>query len=56
MFKLAAGFLSLAPLAFAQLNSLAQAGGKVYFGSATDNPELTDTGKHSLRTSSFRLS
>ncbi len=26
-----------------ELNALAQAAGKKYFGSATDNPELTDT-------------
>lgn len=26
----------------AQLNTLAQAAGKLYFGTATDNPELTD--------------
>lgn len=26
----------------AQLNTLAQAAGKKYFGTATDNPELTD--------------
>ena len=43
MFKLTAALLSIAPLAFAQLNKLAQGDGKVYFGSATDNPELTDT-------------
>lgn len=29
------------PLVSAQLNSLAQKAGKVYFGTATDNPELT---------------
>lgn len=44
MLKLVAGLLFVAPLALAQLNTLAQADGKVYFGSATDNPELTDTG------------
>jgi len=27
----------------AQLNTLAQAAGKKYFGTATDNPELTNT-------------
>lgn len=31
------------PGASAQLNKLAQAAGKLYFGSATDNGELTDT-------------
>ena len=46
MFKLVAGLLTLAPLALGQLNGLAQADGKVYFGSATDNPELTDTGEY----------
>ncbi|KAH8110176.1 endo-1,4-beta xylanase [Phellopilus nigrolimitatus] len=35
--------LTLAPLALAQLNSIAQAAGKLYLGSATDNPELNDT-------------
>ena len=45
MFKHTAGLLSIAPLAFAQLNKLAQGDGKVYFGSATDNPELTDMRK-----------
>lgn len=29
--------------AFAQLHDIAKASGKLYFGSATDNPELTDT-------------
>ena len=28
----------------AELNSLAQTAGKKYFGTATDNPELSDTG------------
>ncbi|KAJ2974554.1 hypothetical protein NUW58_g8622 [Xylaria curta] len=32
------------PGASAQLNKLAKAAGKLYFGSATDNGELTDTG------------
>lgn len=31
------------PAAFAQLNTLAKAKGLLYFGSATDNPELTNT-------------
>jgi endo-1,4-beta-xylanase len=35
-----AGFL---PFTFAQLNQLAKAKGLKYFGSATDNSELTDT-------------
>ncbi|TAQ89744.1 hypothetical protein B7494_g1946 [Chlorociboria aeruginascens] len=35
--------LSILPSAFAQLNALAQAKGFKYFGSATDNSELTDT-------------
>jgi hypothetical protein len=30
------------PFASAQLNILAKESGKIYFGSATDNPELTD--------------
>ncbi|KAL5536619.1 hypothetical protein ACEPAF_442 [Sanghuangporus sanghuang] len=30
-------------VAFAQLHDVATAAGKLYFGSATDNPELTDT-------------
>lgn len=30
------------PLASAQLNTLAKAAGKLYFGTATDNPEITD--------------
>ncbi|PAV18017.1 glycoside hydrolase family 10 [Pyrrhoderma noxium] len=37
-------FLPLLVLpASAQLNSIAKSAGKLYFGSATDNPELTDT-------------
>ena len=37
-------FLPLLVLpANAQLNSIAKSAGKLYFGSATDNPELTDT-------------
>lgn len=35
--------LALLPAAFAQLNTLAKAKGMKYFGSATDNSELTDT-------------
>jgi endo-1,4-beta-xylanase len=35
--------LALLPAAFAQLNTLAKAKGFLYFGSATDNGELTDT-------------
>ncbi|KDR75989.1 hypothetical protein GALMADRAFT_96497 [Galerina marginata CBS 339.88] len=31
------------PFSVAQLNTLAQAAGKKYFGTATDNPELTNT-------------
>lgn len=34
--------LALAATATAQLNTLAKANGKRFFGSATDNPELTD--------------
>ncbi|KAE9371842.1 glycoside hydrolase family 10 protein [Stipitochalara longipes BDJ] len=33
----------LLPVPHAQLNTLAKAGGLKYFGTATDNPELTDT-------------
>ncbi|OBT53101.1 hypothetical protein VE04_08303 [Pseudogymnoascus sp. 24MN13] len=35
--------LALLPTAYAQLNTLAKAKGMKYFGSATDNGELTDT-------------
>lgn len=35
--------ISLLPFVTAQLNTKAQASGKKYFGSATDNPELTDS-------------
>ncbi|KAF8150060.1 endo-1,4-beta xylanase [Crassisporium funariophilum] len=38
----ASSLLLVASSATAQLNSLARASGKKYFGSATDNPELTD--------------
>lgn len=31
------------PFTIAQLNQIATGAGKLYFGSATDNPELTDT-------------
>ncbi|RDW68232.1 putative endo-1,4-beta-xylanase [Coleophoma crateriformis] len=34
---------ALLPFAYAQLNDLAKAAGLTYFGSATDNSELTDT-------------
>jgi endo-1,4-beta-xylanase len=34
--------LAVLPAAFAQLNTLAKAKGLKYFGSATDNGELTD--------------
>lgn len=30
------------PAVSAQLNTLAKAAGKLYFGTATDNPEITD--------------
>lgn len=40
---LSAIFLASLPFSFAQLNTLAQAAGKKYFGTATDNPELTNT-------------
>lgn len=30
------------PTVSAQLNTLAKAAGKLYFGTATDNPEITD--------------
>ncbi|KAI5122832.1 hypothetical protein M0805_003127 [Coniferiporia weirii] len=44
MFKSAylVSFLALAQLASAQLDAIAKLSGKKYFGSATDNPELTD--------------
>lgn len=35
-------FLASLPFSVAQLNTLAQAAGKKYFGTATDNPELTN--------------
>lgn len=35
--------LAILPSAYGQLNTLAKAAGLKYFGSATDNPELTDT-------------
>ncbi|KAF8150059.1 endo-1,4-beta xylanase [Crassisporium funariophilum] len=37
-----AALLVFAPFTVAQLNTLAQAAGKKYFGTATDNPELTN--------------
>lgn len=39
---LIATLLLYTPFSAAQLNTLAQAAGKKYFGTATDNPELTD--------------
>ena len=42
-FALLSSFAALVPFTLAQLNQLATGNGKVYFGSATDNPELTDT-------------
>ena len=38
--------------ASAQLHSAAQAAGLLYFGSATDNPELTDTAYVSILSNS----
>lgn len=35
--------LSIAPFTKAQLNTFAVAAGKKYFGTATDNPELSDS-------------
>lgn len=35
--------VALVPAALGQLDTLAKAKGLKYFGSATDNPELTDT-------------
>jgi endo-1,4-beta-xylanase len=35
--------LTLLPTGYCQLNTLAVAAGKIYFGTATDNPELTDS-------------
>jgi endo-1,4-beta-xylanase len=43
--------LALVPTAFGQLNVLAKAKGKKYFGSATDNPEFTDSAYVSILTS-----
>jgi endo-1,4-beta-xylanase len=37
------GFLVTLPLAAAQLNQLAKKAGKLYFGTATDNGELSNT-------------
>ena len=37
------GLLVTLPLAAAQLNQLARKAGKLYFGTATDNGELSDT-------------
>lgn len=34
--------LSILPTGYCQLNTLATAAGKKYFGTATDNPELSD--------------
>lgn len=42
MYLLAASLLAL-PLVSAQLNELAQKAGKKYFGTATDNGELSNT-------------
>lgn len=42
-FKTLLPFTVLATSAYAQLNTLAQAKGLDYFGTATDNGELTDT-------------
>jgi endo-1,4-beta-xylanase len=42
MYFSTATLIFLLPTAFAQLNTLAKAKGLKYFGSATDNPELTD--------------
>ncbi|KAH9481249.1 Endo-1,4-beta-xylanase [Psilocybe cubensis] len=36
-------FLAYLPYSLAQLNTLAQKAGKLYFGTATDNPELSNT-------------
>jgi endo-1,4-beta-xylanase len=41
-FVVAAALVAL-PAVSAQLNQLAKAAGKVYFGTATDNPELVNT-------------
>jgi endo-1,4-beta-xylanase len=35
--------LAMLPTGYCQLNTLAVKAGKKYFGTATDNPELTDT-------------
>ena len=39
----AVGMAAVSPRAGQELHTLAKAKGKLYFGSATDNPELTDT-------------
>lgn len=41
-FTAVAAIVTLLPLVTAQLNTKAKASGKKYFGTATDNPELTD--------------
>ncbi|KAI1073568.1 family 10 glycosyl hydrolase [Whalleya microplaca] len=41
--RLTAAFVLAIPSVSAQLNQLSQAAGKLYFGSATDNGELSDT-------------
>lgn len=35
--------LAILPTGYCQLNTLAVAAGKKYFGTATDNPELSDS-------------
>lgn len=43
LIEFAAAFAVVSPRAGQELHTLAKAKGKLYFGSATDNPELTDT-------------
>lgn len=47
--------LSLLPVALGQLNTLAKARGLKYFGTATDNPELTDTTYLSILTNTSQF-
>lgn len=49
-FQLLAVALAVAPFASAQLNELAKKAGKKYFGTATDNPELSNTRYYEILT------
>jgi len=48
-------YLAVLPAVFAQLNKLAKAKGLKYFGTATDNPELTDTTYLSILTNTSQF-